>query len=500
MDTSLGALSAGLTGAVAGVSVKRDTDTGRNQAVASGDDSVKASLSHPVVDTAEITGGTIPKTGDKTSIFDPAAAAGSHAQQHIDGSLATSSAKDGYDGWATMMKKCFGAVNGVPCGYKNQGAGNDMPVISHWDFSPGQTDGYGLSDGYIPANALTHKERNLIANLYVYAHDNGISEHAVDAITSQMVNYAQYGHQYTYWNNTYTTHLSEWVTGAHAGKESAVFNRESMINSFRKGKFNVMQTETRDDSESFAMDAVAMRVLSSAALDDNLINKEVISQVFAAQWTSPLGNTLGSYEDIEKLIYAYSARYPDGGEVKSVSAEANKYMSWRVGEIAARHDIEAAAKQPPRDTPETQGDTPAGASPEKITPSPTEVFTKYAKRISGLVGTLNDSQKSTLGMMYRLAEQRGDEKSLQKVDALAKALATSNFMEVMFLPGKDKNGNTTTNLLDMLILTKDLPDQTKLIQAILAKPNQETTPKTLTKTPLEASTTKPTQAHLDTQA
>lgn len=399
-----------------------------------------------------------------------------------------------------MMRKCFGAVDGVPCGYKNQGAGNNMPVIPHWESATRKTDGYGLSGGYIPANTLTNKDRNLIANLYVYAHDNGISENAVDAITSQMITYGECGHKVTFWNDEYTSHLSEWVAGAHAGDSEAVFNRNSMVDSFRKGNYNVMETHARDDSEAFAMDSVAMRVLSSDALGDNLINKDVISQVFAGQWSSPSGNNLGSFENIEKLIYAYSANHPDGGEVKGVSAEANKYMSWRVAEIAARHDIEAAAKQPPRVSSENTGDPQGGAPDTELGSSYADMFAKYSNRVSGLTAALSDSQKSTLGMMYKLAEQRGGEKSLQKVDALAKALVTSNFMEVMFLPGKDKDGKETSKLLDMLVWTKDLPDQAKLIQTVFGNPGQTPISNFPTKQILDTTSVKPAQAHIDAKA
>lgn len=96
---------------------------------------------------------------------------------------------------------------------------------------------------------------------------------------------------------------------------------------------------------------------------------------------------------------------------------------------------------------------------------------------------------------------------MKKVDTLAKTFTTANFMEVMLLPGKDKDGKSTTNLLDMLVWMKDVPNHADFLQSVLNKKNEAAIAKVEEKLGIDlgskAGLNKPTtatSAHIDTEA
>ena len=186
------------------------------------------------------------------------------------------------------------------------------------------------------------------------------------------------------------------------------------------------------------------------------------------------------------------------------SAAAQRYIAFHEAGKAQWQGILDEAKQPSSGVSGIPG-VPGGVS--KVSSDPKEVFAKYADRLEGLADALNDSQKATLGMMYKLASEKGGEGSMKKVDALAKAFATANFMEVMLLPGKNKDGKSTTNLLAMLVWTKDVPNKADFLQSVLNKKNEAAIAKVEEKLGIDlgskAGLNKPTTAtssHIDTEA
>ncbi len=509
-----------------------------NSAPAAGAATPTSSLGKPIVDTVEINSAAPQQTPQK-AVFDPTATSGTYAQKHVCGELATTSAIDGYDGWAAMLRHCFGMTENLDR--------TDIPVIPRFCSLDRSVDGYGLAAGYIPANALTNEQRNLIANLFVYAHDHGMNEDgAVHSLASAMVDIATRG--------SWSTGLQEYDEVSSLAQQAAdtredihgVSNRDYLVDSVRRYGFTTRNNSARDDAEALQRDEVALRTLSSAAIKDNLISEHAINWSFVTDWGGENNRSLSQFQDLEKLVHAYS-RTPntDDGKPVEMSPLAQRYLNWRKGEVAARHSLEAEAKEPPkkdlveirarsmidgvfsmdggpyrkvRDVAEEMvrfyegrvGKYPHLQEDQQLevwkriveikheearaeASNPQAAFDKYSSRISGLTSSLSGDQKSVLTHMYKLAEEKGDEASLRKVDALANAFAANNTLSILFTPGKDKDGKPTTNLLDMMridpenkekpqiqaeILTKKYNDALAAIQNRLFKPPSPAKPET----------------------
>lgn len=443
----------------------------------------------PVADTVEISS----QAQNVAKVFDPTSADGPYEQKHIGGDLATSSAKDGYNGWEAMLKYEFGIENG--------GDRNDMPVAP--SFSYIHVGPYTAENGYVPSSQFTHEQRNLIANMYVYAHDHGISESAVVSLVAGALEFNGDVYRVKDFEKSWT------IPNNPALRSDKLTGRAAMVEYLRNGSI--------EPPEWFYQPAevtsMVADTLSSAAMSDNLIPSNWIEKSFGMEMWGRHGYTsLDDYKGIQSLIYAYSQNHSDGAPAQEGvrSAAAQRFISWHETNVAQWQSVIDEAKQPSSGVSGISG-VPGGVS--KVSSDPKDVFAKYADRLEGLADSLNDSQKATLGMMYKLASEKGDEGSMKKVDALAKAFATSNFMEVMLLPGKDKDGNSTTNLLDMLVWTKDVPNQADFLQSVLNKKNEAAIAKVEEKLGIDlggakvnadkpSATTKTveTPTHIDTEA
>ncbi|NMX03171.1 hypothetical protein [Mobiluncus mulieris] len=468
MDASL---VNGLNVGVAGSLPRRPVGEARGSASVSGTSVAVSRGQVPVMDTVEITSAKpAPASASPSAVFDPTAVDGPFEQKHIGGVLATSSAIDGYNGWETMLKHLFGIQNG--------GDKSDIPVIP--SFNWGGHGPYSVEGGYTPGHRFTQEERNLIANMYVYAHDHGMSELAVSHYTSAAYSpdrpYKVHDFECTWYG---PKNPADWID------HRVLKGRAAMVEYFRRG---VMDPPWWFNQPEEAAQTV-VETLSSAALNDNLIPKNwIVNAAGEDCWGYNGSNTIKDYKDMQALVYAYSPHHSDGkpSELGVQSAEVQRYIAWREANFSQVRSMIAEAKQPAAaPVPGTQGAAGAGGVGDSGS-----YFDKYSARIEGLVAALDDSQKATLGELYNLAGKKGGEQALQKVDALAKAMVTANFMEVMFLPGRDKDGKKTTNLLDMLVWTKDLPDQAKVLQTVIAKKTQDNQP--ITPTPEKTATLKPT--------
>lgn len=228
-----------------------------NSAPVAGVSTPATSLEKPIVDTVEISS-TTPQQAPQKAVFDPTATNGTYAQKHVCGELATSSAIDGYDGWAAMLRHCFGMTENLDR--------TDIPVIPRFSSLDRSVDGYGLAAGYIPANALTNEQRNLIANLFVYAHDHGMSEDgAVHSLASAMVDIATRG--------SWSTGLQEYDEVSSLAQQAAdtredihgVSNRDYLVDSVRRYGFTTRNNSARDDAEALQRDEVALRKVDALA-------------------------------------------------------------------------------------------------------------------------------------------------------------------------------------------------------------------------------------------
>ena len=448
----------GLGAGVAGSLPRRPVGESRGSASVSGTSVAVSRGRVPVMDTVEITSAKpAPASASPSAVFDPTAVDGPFEQKHIGGVLATSSAIDGYNGWETMLKHLFGIQNG--------GDKSDIPVIP--SFNWGGHGPYSVEGGYTPGHRFTQEERNLIANMYVYAHDHGMSEMAVSHYTS-----AAYSPALPYNVEDFDYAWIAPDNPADRIDHRVLEGRAAMVEYFRRG--TIKPPRWFNQPEEAAQTVV--ETLSSAALNDNLIPKNwIVNAAGDDCWGYNGSNTIKDYKDVQALVYAYSPHHSDGkpSELGVQSAEAQRYIAWREANFSRVRSMIAEAKQPAA-TPVPGA--PAGAGNQGNVDGPKAYFEKYSSRIEGLVAALDDSQKATLGELYNLAGKKGGEQALQKVDALAKAMVTANFMEIMLLPGRDKDGKKTTNLLDMLVWTKDFPDQSKVLQAVIAKKTQDSQP------------------------
>lgn len=520
----------------------RPDTTGKTGAAAS------AKPGAPIVDTLQLSAPAKEKTL-VAPVFDPTATGGPFEQKHVGGKLATTSALDGYDGWAAMLKYCFGHTD-------NPGR-TDMPVIPYYNSLNNSVDGYGPAGGYVPANALTNEERNLIANIYVYAHDHGMSEDgAAGLISSAMVDIATHGR--------YRNRLMEYEGVRHLSEIAAdtkenvhgISTRDYRVDYIRRYGFTTRNNSARDDAEALKRDEVALRTLSSSALKNNLISEHAVNWSFVNGWGGENNRSLSTFTDLEKLVQAYSRVQPAAGETGTagangaagaagaageagaagatgaaggdaplqMSALAKRYAEWRKGEVVARHSLEAEAKEPPtKDLVEIRARAAMNAKSalyswnngpyreirevaeerlqyyqkrlaqhpeyqehselefwqrvveikreeeagEKANPLAT--LEKYSERISGMLDSLDDGQKAVLSKLYKLAEKKGDEAALRKVDALANAFASNNTLSILFTPGKDKDGKPTANLLDMMLVDPNNKEKPQVKAAFLTK-------------------------------
>lgn len=435
----------------------------------------------PVADTVEISAAAQNKVS-APAVFDPTAMDGPYEQKHIGGVLATSSAIDGYNGWEAMLKHCFGIKNG--------GDRNDRPVIPSYSWI--NVGPYSADNGYMPSDQLSMQERNLIANMFVYAHDHGLNEETINMISTPSILSSGIFYQHI------DVEFSWVVPKDPAQRVEGLTGRAAIVEYLRQGTIKPPPMYFQPDEVTQNI----VQTLSSAAIDDNLIPRDWIVNFYGEDTWGALGsNSVQDYKDAQALIYAYSRNHSDGAPSTQgiKSATTQRYLSWRNTFVAEWNSMIEESKQPSTLTPGTDSVSKViGAEGVK----PNDIFSQFSKRIKGLVESLNDSQKFTLGMMYKLASDRGNKNELEKVDALAKAMVTSNYMDIMFLPGLDKDGKKTTNLLDMLVWTKDIPDQTQFLQAYLNKKHEPALAKVQEKlaSPAESVASKPAPAHLDIEA
>ncbi|EPI58281.1 hypothetical protein HMPREF1579_01341, partial [Gardnerella vaginalis JCP8066] len=108
------------------------------------------------------------------------------------------------------------------------------------------------------------------------------------------------------------------------------------------------------------------------------------------------------YTEEQRLIFAYSPSYASGSvsEKGMQSAAAQRYIAFHEAGKAQWQGILDEAKQPSSGVSGIPG---AVGGVSKVSSDPKDVFAKYADRLESLAGALNDSQKATLGMMYKLA-------------------------------------------------------------------------------------------------
>lgn len=421
----------GLSSMVAATPSKTPTSSTKENST-----NVVPAASTPVVDTVEISS----QTQSKAKVFDPTAVDGPYEQKHIGGALATSSAIDGFNGWEAMLKNAFGIENG--------GDRNDMPVIHAYnpvDYSP---NGIGPGAGLRAANQLTSEQRNLIANIYVYCHDNGLDYTLAVAMTSGLTPKA--------WDKL--------DGGMYADDALALSNPTLHIYSpdGRPGFATNNEFQAKVDS-------VVLKTFASDAAKDSLINKRMMDLAFTSRIGGP-GNDLNWVQGVQKLVYAYSKNHSENPESPSATStlEGQRYMQWRQMHMNVWDAIEKIAKEDPTSF-EATGNPNAPNLSEKTNYLGNAVKNfedKYAQRTAGIIGSLSEGQKNILGVMYELAKGKGGAE-MSKVDALAKAFASSNFVEVMLLPGRGKDGTSTMNLLDMLVWTKDVPNQAEFLQRVL---------------------------------
>ena len=468
-------------------------------------------LGEPVVDTVQLSGAV---RGSVSSVagFDPTRGAGSLEQRHVGGVLATTSAKDGFNGWAEMLRWHFGLDDGVDH--------TEMPFIEKFNWN--NVGRFSSAEGYHPSSCLTAEERNLMANLYVYAHDHGIDVRSGSGFSAlafvDMVGYAACGHTMNRYIDDY---CSDPDFGANSSNsEGTVFWREMRISQPNHGIFSrdaVTRAAHRlangliDEKPFIAGDGEATRrvlqiateVLSSSAMKDNLLDTSHLDNTFLyiLKGSASEEDRVRAAEDVRRLVYAYS-RSGSRGEVTvsdQPSAQAQKLLDYRQKwvDFWDRAELMARDIEPTVGSPAYKAGVRFGAVPGSVSDSGKgsvpglgedfglgsvskqdglELFAKYSDRVARVVTSLSDDQKSTLGMMYRLAERKGSEAALLKVDQLAGAMASLNFMNEMLGADKANNPYVSTNFWTQLLQQNQHNQMEALRTALETHLNKTTAP------------------------
>lgn len=332
--------------------------------------------------------------------FDPTATGGPFEQRFIDGNLATSSAKDGYNGWEAMLRDHFSIDNG--------GDRNDMPVRRY--------GAYDLNrNGRVSGEILTREERNLIANMYVYAHDNGIPESEVRAIAGS-IHILRTSTSLTNWGSIkFVYHDQEKLYGTGALGPG--------------GRY--MEGLYSEDTE-----AVAQRIISSNAFQDTLIPKETIRDILNPHRGGAL-HGVSKLESLERFVYAYSKGGSDG------SANPNALQTQDMQERLAYNAREKARIAKLEET-RKQGISDREALARMFGIQRAE-NAEVSNRLGTVAESLSEGQKSLLSMLYGEADKQGAA-AVSKVNALAKAFATLNFTTAFF----NTTANTATDPASLL--------------------------------------------------
>lgn len=468
-------------------------------------------LGEPVVDTVQLSGAV---RGSVSSVagFDPTRGAGSLEQRHVGGGLATTSAKDGFNGWAAMLHWQFGLDDGVDH--------TEMPFIEKFNWN--NVGRFSSAEGYHPSSCLTAEERNLMANLYVYAHDHGIDiRNGCGGFASLaiggMVGYAACGHKMNDYINAYasdpdfgaqniTLEGFKFVQGVSLNQSAGLHSQDPLIRAAHNIANGLIDERPRfagDGEATRRVLQIATEVLSSSAMKDNLLDTSHLDNTFLSILkSSPSEEAMVSKaEDVRRLVYAYS-RSGSRGEVTvsdQPSAQAQKLLDyrqkwvdfWDRAELMAR-DIEPTVGSPaykagvrfgavPGSVPDSGKSSVPGLG-EDFGPGSVskqdglELFAKYSDRVARVVTSLSDDQKSTLGMMYRLAERKGSEAALLKVDQLAGAMASLNFMNEMLGADKSKNPYASTNFWTQLLQQNQRNQMEALRTALETHLNKTTAP------------------------
>ncbi|MST50687.1 hypothetical protein [Mobiluncus porci] len=423
-------------------------------------------LSTPFADSVELS--TKPADTTKVAAFDPTAVDGSYEQKHIGGALATSSAKDGFDGWDYMLKNIFYIEEG--------GNRTDMPHIYKYNYSGQGPNSSG--EGFVPANALSDSERNLIANMYVYAHDHGIDmRNGVSPMANLVwgiVNYAASGHQISPMNDAYAAGFNGAVGQAIDAQGSVTQANliddisgevDEAVAAIGRG-FHV--TKNFLDQNPALVDeqvAATVEILSSSAMEDNLIPTGYLDNILVSNIGSKRSGAF--FDDLKEVIYAYSKSASEGNlrVSETLSDKAQKVINWRenINDFweAVNSKLETSGSESVKNDPLTDlFSQDKGKVEDNL-----KVFEKYSDRISFVLSSLDDDQKSTLGMMYKLAEDKHSDAALAKVDKMAGALAALNYMNKM----NSDNDMPGMNGFWNQMLTRNQQETTKALQEAINK-------------------------------
>ncbi|MDY6076862.1 hypothetical protein [Mobiluncus sp.] len=449
--------------------------------------------------------------------FDPTRGAGSLEQRHVGGALATTSAKDGFNGWAAMLHWHFGLDDGVDH--------TEMPFIEKFNWN--NVGRFSSAEGYHPSSCLTAEERNLMANLYVYAHDHGIDVRGGSGFSALafggMVGYAACGHKMNDFISGYASdpdfgsqrikpETFKFLQGLSLDQSEGLHSQDPLIRAAHNIANGVIDERPRfagDDEATRRVLQIATEVLSSSAMKDNLLDTSHLDNVFLhiLKGFSSGEAMVSKAEDVRRLVYAYS-RSGSRGEVTvsdQPSAQAQKLLDYRQKwvDLWDRAELMARDIEPVVGSPAYKAGVRFGAVPGSVSDSGKgsvpglgedfglgsvskqdglELFAKYSSRVARVVTSLSEDQKSTLGMMYRLAERKGSEAALLKVDQLAGAMASLNFMNEMLGADKSKNPYASTNFWTQL-LQQNQHNQMEALRTALETHLNKTTAQSEPKSP-----------------
>jgi len=240
------------------------------------------------------------------------------------------------------------------------------------------------------ASYLNASDRVFVSKLYEYAQQNGIDPIKVDAYAFDLGCYRSTEHILAYSPADYDLQ----------GKPTA-------------RAFNATD------------EAIAQNIYASKAFNDTEVNHGFLQFMLDPGW-DPVHAT--DFKFLQQVVFAFSSSGSDG----SADPNAKPVVRPKTSDFTP-------LEMPPADSNATSG---------------AALFEKYAHRVEKLKNWLTDDDKSLLGLMYSLAEKKG-ESEMKKVDGFAGKLVIMHLTEQLISgtmggaeKGKVKNNAATASRIE----------------------------------------------------
>lgn len=218
---------------------------------------------------------------------------------------------------------------------------------------------------------LTSGDRELLATVYEYADERGISLRKVDTFAFDLAIYRRAG------------------PGGHIDMAGKLYSADGIA--------RIPQFNEQDE-------AIAQRVLTSVAIKDTKINRGFLKEIFTPTIMSVHAS---DFEFLEEIVYFFSASGSDG---------------------ATDPNAKPVIRHKPEDFPVL--DMSRKSSDESNSTMVSRLLGIEVGKGMNILDILSDKDKSTLSQLYAIAQERNED--LTQIDNLALMLASYKMLDQLF--------------------------------------------------------------------